>query len=151
VSNPIFALPGIEIISIDAFSEFAETLPRQHKYFTLLLAWDAPEGDQTSFLGLFRPLVDKDLAYFCAWGLHCETLHDAVDMCVVEKELNTGEADHLLMTTWHENESLEEAFEFFSDLAIPGEPHVFEDFDRFAVTVRNPGWAVALRTLQSAQ
>jgi hypothetical protein len=105
------------------------------------LAWDAPEIEQEKLIDLFRPLVDGGLAYLCAWGDQCEAVHDAVDMCVVEKKLQAGEADYLLMTTWHAEEPLEEATWFFKMLAIPSENHLFADFGRFAVAVGNPGWA----------
>ncbi len=134
-------LPRVRVLSIESINELADHLPYRHRYFTLLLAWDAPEIDQLHLIDLFRPLVDRGLAYFCAWGSHCEAVHDAVDSCVVETELQAGEADYLLMTTWHANEPLEEATWFFRMLAIPSENHVFVDFDRFAVAVGNPDWA----------
>ncbi|HXR37480.1 MAG TPA: hypothetical protein VN776_00215 [Terracidiphilus sp.] len=134
-------LPKVEVLSIDTIDELADRLPHRHRYFTLLLAWDAPEIDQQNLIDLFRPLVDRGLAYLCAWGSHCEAVHDAVDLCVVEKELDAGESDCFLMTTWHANEPLKEAAWFFKMLAIPSENHVFVDFDRFAVSVGNPDWA----------
>jgi hypothetical protein len=71
-------------------------------------------------------------------------VHDAVDHCVVEKELGAGESDCLLMTTWHTDERLDETLWFFSMLAIPAESHVFADFERFAVAVGAPEWAVQM-------
>jgi hypothetical protein len=56
------------------------------------------------------------------------------------RELEEGESDYLLMTTWHADESLEEALRFFQHLAIPAENHVLEDLDRFAVAIGNPEW-----------
>jgi hypothetical protein len=56
------------------------------------------------------------------------------------RELEEGESDYLLMTTWHADESLEEALWFFQHLAIPAENHVLEDLDRFAVAIGNPEW-----------
>jgi len=134
-------LSGINIFAINSIEQVAHCLPSQKKYFALLLAWDAPEIKQEELMELFRPLLDRGLAYLCAWGDRCENVHDAVDMCVVEKDLRVGEADYLLMTTWHAKESLDEALWFFENLAIPAENHVFADFDRFAVAVGNHGWA----------
>jgi len=68
-------------------------------------------------------------------------VHDTVDRCVVERELDAGESDYLLMTTWHADESLEETLWFFNTLAIPAESHVIENLDRFAVAIGNPKWA----------
>jgi len=135
------APPRVEIVSIANIDELADRLPQRHRYFTLLLAWDAPEIDDQKLMNLFRPLVDRGLAYLCAWGRHCEAVHDAVDLCVVERELQMGEKDYVLMTTFHLDEPIEEAIWFFKMLAIPSENHVFADFDRFAVAVGDPHWA----------
>jgi hypothetical protein len=135
------SLPGIEVLYIDNIEALANRLPKRHRYFTVLLAWDVPEIDQQRLVDLFRPLVDLGLAYFCAWGKRSSEVHDAVDICAVEKEIEIGESDYLLMTTWHADESLEEAAWFFKMLAVPSENHVFADFDRFAVAVGNPDWA----------
>jgi hypothetical protein len=59
--------------------------------------------------------------------------------------------DYLLMTAWHADESLEEAFWFFKMNAIPAECHVFANFDRFAVAVGNPEWANRMMHALSAQ
>ena len=60
-----------------------------------------------------------------------------------------GDSDYLLMTTWHKEDTLEEAFEFFANLAVPSEPDVFSDFERYVVTVGNPEWATTIRGLNS--
>jgi hypothetical protein len=134
------SLPPIDVLAVDSIDELADCLPHRHPYFTLLLAWDAPEIDQQELIALFRPLVDRGLACFSAWGNRSEEVHDAVDLCFVERELEVGEADYLLMTGWHANEPLEEAVWAFKMLDIPSELHVFAEFDRFAVAVENRAW-----------
>jgi hypothetical protein len=137
-------LPGIEVFAIDSIEQLAHCLPRRGKYSTLLLAWDAPEMEHEKLAELMQPLVDRGLACFCAWGIRCEDVHDAVDLCVTDSEQEFGDADYLVMTTWHADEPLEEALWFFRMLAIPAEGHVFEDFQRFAVAVGNPTWAAEM-------
>jgi len=58
------SLPGIEVLSVDSIERLVECLPHRRRYFTLLLAWDAPESDQRDLIAPFRPLVDRSLAYF---------------------------------------------------------------------------------------
>jgi hypothetical protein len=135
------ALPEIQILSIESIDELADRLPRKKKYFTLLIAWDAPEIDGNFLAELFAPLVSSGLAYFCAWGERCEEVHDAIDDCFIEHELEVREADPFLMTTWHQEESLEEAFWFFRMVAVPTENSVLANLERFAVAVGNPQWA----------
>jgi len=134
-------IPVIEVFAIETIEELRAVLPHQRRFFTLFLAWDAHSSVQTAVDGLFRPLLDRGLAYFCAWGHGCEDVHDTVDECVVERELEVGEAGYTLMTTWHDKEPLEEALEFFSMCAIPSEDQLRGDFERFAVAVGNSGWA----------
>ncbi|HMD76630.1 MAG TPA: hypothetical protein VKG86_04565 [Terracidiphilus sp.] len=138
-------LPGIEVFAVDSIEQLADRLPHRSKYFTLLLAWDAPEMEQEKLMELLQPLVDCGLAYLCAWGSQCEEVHDAVDMCVAKREKEIGQADYTVMTTWHEDEPLKEVLWYFRTLAIPAEGHVFADFQRFAVPVGNPGWAVEMQ------
>lgn len=142
----ISKLPGIEIFAVDSIEQLVDRLRHRSKYFTLLLAWDAPDLKAEILMDLFHPLVDRGMVYFCAWGNRCEEVHDAVDSYVMEKEHSKGEADYLLMTTWHHNEPLEEAFWFFKMLAIPSEDHVFVDFERFAVSVGNLEWTNEMRS-----
>ena len=143
-------LPNVQVLSIDSIDELAKRIPHFHRYFTLFLAWDTPDIKEGKLMDIFRPLVNRGLAYFCAWGARCEDAHDAVDMCVVESEIESGESDHLLMTTWHSDEPLEEALSFFETLAIPAENQVFDDFERFAVSVGNPTWATEMERVVSA-
>jgi hypothetical protein len=137
----IHKLPQIETFAIDSIEQLSDCLPHRNKYFTLLLAWNAPEVEQENLINMFQPLVDHGLTYFCAWGRRCSEVHDAVDLCAVNKEQAIGPADYQLITTWHDDEPLEEALWFFKMCAIPSEDHVFAGFDRFVVSVGNPEWA----------
>jgi hypothetical protein len=140
-------LPTIDVFNIDSIEQLSDCLPRRSKYFTLLMAWNVPEIEHDKLMALFQPLVDRGLAYFCSWGNRCEEVHDAVDACVTAREQAIGPDDYVLMTTWHDDEPLEEALWFFNICAIPAEDHVLSNFDRFAVAVGNPGWAVEIERL----
>jgi hypothetical protein len=135
-----FSVPPIEIVYVDKLSQLPGAIPQGPQHFTMLLAWDARESDIREFEPVALALVQLGLCYFCSWGENCELVHDVVDMCVVQREIELGEADFLLMTTWHNKESLEEAFEFFQDLALPAETHIWPKFGRYAVAIGNPAW-----------
>lgn len=49
--------------------------------------------------------------YMMAWGLHCSSWDDSVDMANLA-EFNFGEIpeDKFIMTTWHESDRLDEVF-----------------------------------------
>jgi hypothetical protein len=143
----ILYLPQIEVFNIDSIEHLGGCLPHRGNYFTMLLAWDAPEIEQDKLINLLQPLVDRGLAYFCAWGNKCSEMHDAVDLCAAKREQAFGPADYLLMTTWHDDEPLEEALWFFEMCAIPSEDHVLADLERFAVAVGNSDWAVEMERM----
>jgi len=57
-------------------------------------------------------LLELGCAYLCAWGPDCERVHDAMDNCVVG-DSPPKSYKGCVMTTCHQEETLEEALEFF--------------------------------------
>ncbi len=85
-------------------------------------------------------------------GSNCEAVDDAVDRCDIEKGPETRDADYIVMTTWHANESLEEALWFFKVCALPNECVNPSECDRFAVAIGNSAWPIELaKALQSIE
>ncbi len=82
--------------------------------FVLLLLADFSESVKD--LGaLARRLVDSGCAYFCAWGPGCELMHDEVD----DAAPMLDDADSVLMTTWHADDSIEDAVYFAVERTTP--------------------------------
>lgn len=58
-------------------------------------------------------LVNCGCLYVVAWGVECEAWHDTVDWTVLEKfDFGDIPDEKFIMTTWHANEPLSEAFWF---------------------------------------
>jgi hypothetical protein len=101
--------------------------------------------------------LSRGMVYFCSWGRDCERFHDIVDEVVAEdgvaeRKFNGPTADDVVMTTWHEHESLEEALEFFATCAVPTDGLASGSGFRLVICVGNPDWeAAANRFLQSAK
>ena len=58
-----------------------------------------------------RWLVDSGCLYMMAWGPNCSSWDDSVDYAQIQKYLPSEAPDvHFVMTTWHDEESLEEVF-----------------------------------------
>ena len=58
-------------------------------------------------------LVSSGCLYMLAWGLECSSWDDSVDYAILEKyDYGDIPDDKFVMTTWHENESLQEVFCF---------------------------------------
>ncbi|MES9964674.1 MAG: hypothetical protein ABW116_14175 [Candidatus Sedimenticola sp. 20ELBAFRAG] len=64
-------------------------------------------------------LVQSGCLYMMAWGLECSTWDDSVDMANM-KEFNFEEIPEskFVMTTWHENEPLNEVFWFSKNTVV---------------------------------
>jgi hypothetical protein len=63
-------------------------------------------------------LIDSGCLYVVAWGVECEQWHDTVDWTLLEA-FNYGDVpdDRFVMTTWHADEPLSEAFWFAGQCA----------------------------------
>lgn len=130
---------GTKAIFIASLAELGRALPRNQKHFTLLLAMDATAIDDESIREAFGPLIANGLAYFCAWGPDCERVHDITDQVRDSHDPALG-SDGIMMTTWHKNETLNDAVDFFTMCAVPVNSATYEGFDRFAVSVGNVVW-----------
>ena len=62
---------------------------------------------------LSRQIVEEGCRYAVCAGFDCSSWHDSIDMVCVIKEVD-GRPPPFVMTTWHEDESLEEVAEFFA-------------------------------------
>ena len=64
-------------------------------------------------------LVQSGCLCAVTWGIECEKWHDSVDGANL-KEFDCGDIpeDRFVMTTWHENEPLREAFWFAGQCAF---------------------------------
>lgn len=71
-------------------------------------------------------IVESSCVLTAAWGAACSAWDDDVDLALVEQNLDRG-ADRLIMTTWHESESLEDALGYFFRDAFgeDGRPHYY--------------------------
>ena len=65
-----------------------------------------------------RWLVESGCLYMMAWGEDCSSWDDSVDWANLETfDFRDIPDDEFVMTTWHENEPLEEVFRFAKEMA----------------------------------
>ena len=111
-----------------------------------LLVWESVRSSVETVSHVAEQLLGSGCVYLCAWGRGCERVHDIFDEILVGT--NSGPADaSVVMTTWHADESLEEALGFFLRSAFPDERYqdscrsgiviVLGDADDHAATVRH--------------
>lgn len=126
------------------YSEFAGNLadlakiPMPARRIVLFIAADTV-GESVDAIGeVVEHLFGSGVIYACTWGPDCMRVHDLFD------EIHAGDGSSEpgfdLMTTWHDDEPLEEALWFFLNSAIPPdfEP---EETAYVAVAVGNREWA----------
>ena len=64
-------------------------------------------------------LVNSGCLFMLAWGNNCSSWDDSVDVANLERfEYQEIPAESFVMTTWHEQESLSEVFEFCKKFAM---------------------------------
>ncbi|WP_456239030.1 DUF7684 family protein [Ruegeria lacuscaerulensis] len=81
------------------------------KYKCLLLI-ERPVGEEFRH-ELSRLLVSSGCLFTMAWGLDCSLWDDSVDYANIEKFDYRGiPDDQVVMTTWHEEDTLEEVLRF---------------------------------------
>lgn len=115
-----------------------DTFVYPSEFFTLLLCADFENETVDSLSSLTNTLIDKGNVYFCAWGSGCEWAHDIYDEILVERELKAEKEFHV-MTTWHDDEPLEEAL-WFMLFNATAEDKQWDNCSSVIVTVGNEQW-----------
>ena len=124
------------------------TLPTRR--FRLFVAADTLDSSVEEISSIALAALNAGMVYCCAWGRGCERFHDIVDECITEddigeRKLAGANGNDVVMTTWHENDSLREALDFFATCAVPTDG-LTEDSDfRIVVCVRHPEWAASAK------
>ncbi len=108
------------------------------------MAADFSEISGAELVELAKLQIAKGVHYICCWGPNCEIGHDCFDEANVILQINENFERHV-MSTWHANESLEEALWFCIFNAIPDDEFL-EICSTFIVGI---GKAVTPEVLQS--
>ena len=117
----------------------ARELPGPH--FACFIAWDAQSATDEVVAAFVARLLDAGASYISAWGPCCERVHDIADRLRPTQE----PTDSVVMTTWHDDESLEDALWFFVFNTFPDDAFVRTTRSGLGVSVGNSEWAAAIR------
>ncbi len=128
--------------SSDMPAQFALSSP----HFACFLAWDATEASVKEVDSVLRSLRASGVAYLCTWGADCKRVHDIADEIFHSDVSSKGT---VVMTTWHDEETLAEAVEFFLNRSFPHE--YYEDTLRsgIAISIGSPPAAIAIAGMVS--
>jgi hypothetical protein len=128
-------------------SETIESLVTQvvpsSRHFGLFVALDARSLDANKIAQLAGYLLEKGLVYLCAWGPDCERVHDIFDEVAVQRDPEQNEP--VIMTTWHSDETLQEALCFFVNSAFPDDAYERTCNEWIVSPIGHPEWGQIVR------
>ena len=111
-------------------------LPSAH--YVAFLAADAFGADPKTISGFAKKLLISGCVFFCAWGPDCERVHDIFDE-------ECYEINPVILTTWHSQETLDEALWFFVFNAWPADEYQATCRSALAISIGQPGWYRKIR------
>jgi hypothetical protein len=124
---------GFVILNLPDFQSFPTLFGLSVPHFVAFLAADFTSVESAAIVDLGARLVRHGCVYFCIWGPGCERAHDLIDESCTTIE-------PVIMTTWHSDESLEQALWFFAFNAYPDEAYVNAGTGKVAICVGNNTW-----------
>ena len=116
------------------------------KHFALFLAWDARAVPGETIFTFAQKLIRAGLSYIVAWGPDCERVHDIFDDADIAENPESNEQRAVIMSTWHERESLEQALWFAVYCACPDAAYESTTISTIAAAIGNQRWARAVQT-----
>lgn len=133
------------LLTADNSADIAAQIELGSQHFVALLAWDAEAVDPHEIGRVARILLDSGCVYFCCWGPGCERVHDIIDEEQVGDGTSINDDDLAIMTTWHNNVSLEEATWFALYVAFPDDRFFDSSRALVAICIDNATWSEQLK------
>ena len=132
------------VVSIPTATSLPHELRLTTPWFVCLLAWNARGASVGEISALAQRLLDAGAVYVCTWGQDCEPVHDIFDE---ERDRRSGAdaGSAVVMTTWHDNESLADVLGFVLAAAIPDDAYARECGSTLAVSIGSTQWADEMR------
>jgi hypothetical protein len=132
------------LLELPAWEDWPPELDLPSERFCLLVVGNA-QGEAKHSIGTFASeALAAGCVYACAWGPGCDLVHDTFDANFSETEYSGGP---VVMTTWHEDESLEQALSFLMRDAWPSDPWIASCRASVIAVIANDGWAAEVRRL----
>ena len=128
-------------VSAPTLAELPAKVQVPSRHFALLLAADATAWRDEEIVAVAGKLVAKGLAVLVAWGPGSSRVHDLFDQ-VRRRDVTP---DSVVLTTWHEGESLDEALWYFVGCASPADDFAGTCTSWVAASINHAGWAEHIR------
>jgi hypothetical protein len=130
--------------------EWPTTFEVPSKRFRLLVAADLRGVNTKAISDFAHSALKRGMVYFCSWGPGCERFHDIVDEVIVgdgvtDKEFSGPSKNDVVMTTWHDDQTLEETLDFLATCAVPTDGFAPDSDFRLVISIDNQPWAAQAR------
>jgi hypothetical protein len=120
------------------------------RHFVCLLAWDTSETSVDAISEVAERLLRLGASYFVCWGPDCGRVHDIIDEIAAHDHAAFDiPDDSCIMTTWHEDETLEQALWFFLVCTGPAQPYDESTQAALAISIGSSAWAETIRSALS--
>jgi hypothetical protein len=110
--------------------------------FVAFVALDTREASGERLRDLARDLLEDGCVYVCSWGPDASRVHDVFDEVIIEAEIaGRPYVEDRLMTSWHPEQSLDDALWFAVFAAFPPEGEA-----PAVLAVCDPEWSEAIES-----
>jgi hypothetical protein len=103
------------LLELQSWEDWPRDLELPSEHFCLLVAGNGRGVDPAAIAAFASGALAAGCVYACAWGPGCKIVHDTFDAKASEIETE----GFVIMTTWHEDEGLEEGLTFLGRDALP--------------------------------
>ena len=118
------------------------------KRLRLFVAADSTQISTDTISDFASAALNNGTVYFCVWGHGCERFHDIVgEVILSDGRFHGVTASDLIMTTWHDHESLQEALSSFAACGVPADGFVIDASFGLVVCVDSERWAATAKEL----
>ena len=124
--------------------DLGKSIDIPERAFVSLVVWDAEGIPDETVMEVVGTLLDSGAQYVCTWGTDCERVHDLVDASAFDVAADY-DVDPAVMTTWHDDEPLQEAVDFFLTNATPDEAFEGKCTGAVAVVIGSDEYAETVR------
>jgi hypothetical protein len=129
---------------LDRLEDWPDELGLAGSRFVLFLAADTTGLDDETIRRSAAKALGQGAAYVCTWGPGCSWAHDLFDLEIMKVDPKLE--GPFVLTTWHDDDTLDEALWFAVFVAYPGDERL-EDCDAtLAVAVGHREWHEQIRT-----
>ena len=129
-------------LSVQDLNDIPDDIPLSSPNFACLLVWDSRNANVEEISSVIRPILECGCSYFCFWGPDYKRVDDIIGEINSTSSVDLDSpGESFIMTTWHNDEKLQEALWFFLNETWPDEFYEMTTLSSLAIVIGNQEWA----------